>query len=110
MNNTFEQNQLQLQLASGWLAMNFKHNYDILYYLREVICDDINKDAKEFINKNIDSKLKNLNIDSLELFPYYPKHDITIENLYRSLYNTKYWSIISAWFTVEHKKELSIIF
>jgi|LakMenE18May11ns_1017448.scaffolds.fasta_scaffold9844075_1 hypothetical protein len=110
MNNTFEHNQLQLQLASGWLARTFKNNSDVLYYLREIVYDDINKDAKEFVNKNINYKLKNLDIESLELFPYYPKYDITIENLYRSLFNTKYWSIVSAWFTAEHKKELSNIF
>jgi len=109
MNNTFEQNQLQLQLASGWLAKTFKNNSDVLYYLREIICDDINKNAKEFVNKNIDLKSKNINIDSLELFPYYQKDDISFKKIFDSLYNTKYWSIVSAWFTAEHKKELSNI-
>jgi hypothetical protein len=107
MSNTFENNQLQLQLASGWLVKTFKDNPEILYYLREILGDDINKDAIIFVNKNIDSYSKNLGIDSLELFPYYPKYDITIEKLYKSIVKPKYWSIVSAWFTDEHKKELS---
>lgn len=109
MNNKFEQNQLQLQLASGWLARTFKENTDVLYYLREIISDDIHKHAKLFVNKNIENKSNGIIIDSLELFPYYQKDDISFKEIFDSLYNTKYWSIISSWFTPEHRKELSNI-
>jgi hypothetical protein len=106
-NKQKELNEYIPKLVTGWLAYNIvPYDFSLLVIISNILKDDNNDAAINYINYLFNHHVNNNNDLSIEYFHYYNIGNISIGKLYDIIKDTKYWEIVSPLLTNNHNDQL----